>query len=342
MAAGRGWPSALAGRELDGQRLHVPPLEPHTGVLILDESVRRGGEAMAGPKCCLLQAPPAAVVDRRRCRPARAPPAPRRTPRCLGPCWTTWTGRCTIWTWGACGPAACATRVRAEGLGAGSRGTAVGGSWDCQGAASPRTPAELAARWPTSSWCRRAARHPAAVPASRPHCPGRCLPCRRRQRCVVGWAHQALRQPQRAAGEALAAAQGMRIQQRTAIPGCSCTARVRAPCSSARPAAGPQLTPTSRCRPAAPPAPPPRTQSVDGVERLSGIRFLYLDHNALPEAELLRLPGAAGRGAQPCTARHPGGGCMHAGGCEHAGGPRLTLSPRSRCARRGAAAGGAA
>lgn len=32
-------------------------------------------------------------------------------------------------------------------------------------------------------------------------------------------------------------------------------------------------------------------QSLDGLERLTTVRFLYLDHNSLPESELLRLPG---------------------------------------------------
>lgn len=31
-------------------------------------------------------------------------------------------------------------------------------------------------------------------------------------------------------------------------------------------------------------------QSVDGLEQLTAVRFLYVDHNNLPEAELLRLP----------------------------------------------------
>ncbi|KAI7842483.1 hypothetical protein COHA_003837 [Chlorella ohadii] len=31
-------------------------------------------------------------------------------------------------------------------------------------------------------------------------------------------------------------------------------------------------------------------QSLDGLERLTAVRFLYLDHNNLPESELLRLP----------------------------------------------------
>ncbi|PRW51022.1 Leucine Rich Repeat family [Chlorella sorokiniana] len=31
-------------------------------------------------------------------------------------------------------------------------------------------------------------------------------------------------------------------------------------------------------------------QSLDGLEQLSTIRFLYLDHNSLAESELLRLP----------------------------------------------------
>jgi len=35
----------------------------------------------------------------------------------------------------------------------------------------------------------------------------------------------------------------------------------------------------------------PAVQSLDGLERLTAVRFLYLDHNNLPESELLRLPG---------------------------------------------------
>lgn len=40
-------------------------------------------------------------------------------------------------------------------------------------------------------------------------------------------------------------------------------------------------------------------QSLDGLERLTGVRFLYLDHNALPEDELLRLPGGWAGGCWP-------------------------------------------
>ncbi|EFN56812.1 hypothetical protein CHLNCDRAFT_144347 [Chlorella variabilis] len=32
-------------------------------------------------------------------------------------------------------------------------------------------------------------------------------------------------------------------------------------------------------------------RSVEGLGRLPAVRWLYLDHNRLPEAELLRLPG---------------------------------------------------
>lgn len=54
------------------------------------------------------------------------------------------------------------------------------------------------------------------------------------------------------------------------------------------------LRPTS---PDSQPPPPPAAaaatlQSLDGLEQLTAIRFLYLDNNCLPESELLRLPGA--------------------------------------------------
>jgi hypothetical protein len=32
-------------------------------------------------------------------------------------------------------------------------------------------------------------------------------------------------------------------------------------------------------------------QSLEGLQALTAIRYLYLDHNALPAEELLRLPG---------------------------------------------------
>ena len=60
----------------------------------------------------------------------------------------------------------------------------------------------------------------------------------------------------------------------------------------------PPLHPIACPRPAGR-RPPARAQSLEGLQRCAGLRFLYLDHNALGEAELLRLPGAlrAGQGS---------------------------------------------
>ena len=69
----------------------------------------------------------------------------------------------------------------------------------------------------------------------------------------------------------------------------------------------PPLHPIACPRPAGR-RPPARAQSLEGLQRCAGLRFLYLDHNALGEAELLRLPGAlrAGQGSSFIWAGHWG------------------------------------